>query len=178
MRLIGRALRALFVVALLGGITSAIAAAFARRQLTGRGEPEDNDLDVVGIYSGMEFKSFAPAFRSATVTAWYGGSTLDLRAATLDPAGATLTVRAIFGGIRLVVPESWPVVVEARGVFGGLGDVRDRSRVDESLPTLTIQGFAVFGGVGIVSEAPDLDGQEWLEAPSETSVEEPAGAPA
>jgi len=38
-----------------------------------------------------------------------------------------------------------------------VGDARNRELVDEMGPTLTIDGFAIFGGVGIVSDAPDMD---------------------
>ena len=174
MRTIGRALRTLFIVALLGGIASAIAAAFARQRITGCGEAADDEIDLVAIYDSLQFTSYAPSLRHAAVTAWYGGATVDLRAATLDPAGATFNVRAIFGGARLVVPASWPVVLAARGVFGGAGDVRSKDEVDASLPTLTVKGWAAFGGLAVVSEAPDLDGQDWLEAPQEELAAAPA----
>jgi len=42
------------------------------------------------------------------------GGTLDLRDATLDPAGATLRASALFGGGNLIVPEGV-------AMFGGWG---------------------------------------------------------
>ncbi|MCI0583120.1 MAG: hypothetical protein L0227_09565, partial [Chloroflexi bacterium] len=94
-----------------------------------------------------------------------------------DPAGATLTVRALFGGFRLVIPATWRVELATVGIFGGIGDARDRDRIDVDGPVLRIEGFAVFGGVGIVSEAPDLD-DELLEMPAETPAWESAPVPA
>ena len=61
--------------------------------MTSKGEPADDELDLVAIYEPRNFASTAPALRRASYTAWYGGGTLDLRGATLDPAGALLTVR-------------------------------------------------------------------------------------
>jgi hypothetical protein len=136
--------------------------------LLSKGEPDDNELDLVAIYEGLDLSSRAPALRRASYTAWYGGGTLDLRGATLDPAGATLTVRALFGGFRLVVPATWRVELATVGVFGGIGDARDRDGIDAGGPILRIEGFAVFGGVGIVSDAPDLD---------DSAIESPADAP-
>jgi hypothetical protein len=174
MRAIGTALRNLIALTLLGGIASALAAAYAKGRMLSTGAPADDEVDLVAIYTGLDFESTASALRTATVTAWYGGTTLDLRGATLDPAGATLNVRAIFGGARLVIPETWPIELRTLAFAGGVGDVRDATRVDRSLPTLTVTGFAVFGGVGILSDAPDLDREDEIEAP----VFEPAATPA
>ena len=165
MRAIGTALRNLIAITLLGGIASALAAAYAKSRMPSTGVPADDEVELVAIYTGLDFQSTAPALRQATVTAWYGGTTLDLREATLDPAGATLNVRAIFGGARLVIPESWPVELRTVAFAGGVGDVRDSMRVDHSRPTLTITGFAVFGGIGIVSDAPDLEREDEIEEP-------------
>jgi hypothetical protein len=159
MRVIGRLIRTFFVLSFIAGIASAIGAFYAKSRLASRGEPWEDELDLVAIYEGLDLASTAPALRRASYTAWYGGGTLDLRGATLDPAGATLTVRAIFGGFRLVVPATWRVQLHTVGVFGGIGDARTKELIDAGGPVLRIDGFAVFGGVGIVSEAPDLDEQ-------------------
>ncbi|MEW5990007.1 MAG: hypothetical protein AB1736_01505 [Chloroflexota bacterium] len=157
MRVIGSLVRTFLVLTFLAAVGSAIGAFYAKSRLLSKGEPDDNELDLVAIYEGRDLSSRAPALRRASYTAWYGGGSLDLRGATLDPAGATLTVRALFGGLRLVIPATWRVELATVGVFGGIGDARDRALVDETGPILRIEGFAVFGGVGIVSEAPDLD---------------------
>ena len=157
MRLIPRFLRTFIALAVLAGLGSAIAAFVARGRLTSAGSATDHEVDVVAIYGARTFASASPAFRRANVTAWYGGGTLDLRAATLDPGGAQVTVRAIFGGFRLVLPAAWRVEVRTLAVLGGVGDGRRTDLIDPNGPVLTIDGLAVFGGIGIVSEAPDLD---------------------
>ncbi|HET9436147.1 MAG TPA: hypothetical protein VFO50_04760 [Candidatus Limnocylindrales bacterium] len=157
MRSIFGLFRAFVVLTLVAGIASAIAASIAKSRMPSKGEPADDELDLVAIYGPLVLSSTATALRRVSYTAWYGGGTLDLRGAVLDPAGATLTVRALFGGFRLVVPETWRVERHTIGVFGGIGDARKAELVDPNGPLLVIEGFAVFGGVGIVSEAPDLD---------------------
>ena len=97
----------------------------------------------------------APAFRGGDVLTWYGGGTLDLRRATLDPAGAELRMRAIFGGLQLVVPETWPVEFTSRSIFGGIADTRDPTREDPTLPTLMVDAQAIFGGGAIVARPAD-----------------------
>ena len=169
MRLFSLVIRTFLVVSLLAGIGSAVAAAMTKRRLTADGEPTppeptDNELDLVAIFDGTEMASTAPAFRHAKVTAWYGGSSLDLRDATLDPSGATIDVKAIFGGSQLVVPETWRVELQGRGIIGGFADTRDQELVDPAGPVLTVNGLAVFGGIGITSEAPELETMKEIEA--------------
>ena len=160
MRSMGGAVRGFLALTLLAAVVSAVGAFIARGRMASLGGPEDDELDLVAIYDRLDFTSTAPALRRAAVTAWYGGGTLDLRGATLDPGGAVLTVRAAFGGYRLVIPETWRVELRTKGIFGGVGDGRKSDRIDPNSPGLTIDGFAVFGGIGIVAEAPDLDEPE------------------
>ncbi|MBI3745160.1 MAG: hypothetical protein HY264_01275 [Chloroflexi bacterium] len=154
----GRLIRTLLGLTILASIASAIAAAMVRERMVSKGEPIDDEIDLVAIFRGLDFRSRAMALRRARVTSWYGGATLDLREATIHPEGASIELRAAFGGLRLVVPDAWRVEQHLTAIFGGVGDTRDVG--DTGLPggpLLTIEGFALFGGVGIVSDAPDLD---------------------
>ena len=80
----------------------------------------------------------------------FGGGEVDLRDATLDPAGATLHVSTLFGGGSLVVPEGWNVETSSE---------RDRrrgrhapeGRAVPDAPTLRVEGTNWFGGWGITS---------------------------
>jgi hypothetical protein len=114
-----------------------------------------DEIDLAAIFDSVDARSTAHALRGGDVLAWYGGGTLDLREATLDPAGARLRIRAMYGGMELIVPRSWPVVLVSRSVLGGGGDARDPARVDPGSPTLTVEVMAVFGGVGIVDGLDD-----------------------
>ena len=158
MRPIRNLIALFFGLTFLTALISAIAAAVLKERLLSQGEPEDDYVALVTIYTGRDFKSTAKAFRGGTALTWYGGGSVDLRGATLDPAGAHLTLRAIFGGLRLVVPETWKIENRMTAIFGGVGDVRDADAAVDG-PTLVLDGFALFGGVGIVSEAPDLDAE-------------------
>ncbi len=76
---------------------------------------------------------------------------LDLRNAKLDPGGADLTVRAIFGGGRLIVPDDWVVDVRMIAIAGGAGDARPAVERRPDAPLIVVEGFALFGGLGIDS---------------------------
>jgi predicted membrane protein len=177
MRAIRNLIGLVFGVTFLTALISAISAAVLKRRLPSRGGELDDEIALVTIYSGLDFTSRAQSFRGGSVLTWYGGGTLDLRDAILDPAGAHLTVRAIFGGFRLVVPETWRVENRMMAIFGGVGDARDSSAVLPDRPTLVLDGLALFGGVGIVSEAPDLD-HEIFSTTADIASEVPAPAPA
>jgi predicted membrane protein len=121
------------------------------------GGPDSDEIRLAGIYDEASLASTASSFRGGTMTSWFGGVDLDLRGATLDPAGARLTVRAIFGGGRIVVPADWAVDLDVVAIFGGVGDTRPTVEVREGAPRLAIDGFALFGGYGIVATT-DEDG--------------------
>jgi hypothetical protein len=115
--------------------------------------PEADDVDLVATFGELDFHSTARSFRGGTVTTWFGGGTLDLRDAVLDPAGATLRANALFGGGNLIVPSDWRVVTKLVGI-GGAGDSRPDGNQPEGAPTLRLEGTAIFGGWGITSAAP------------------------
>lgn len=172
-----RLVRAFFVLTFLTAIASAIGAAYMKNRLPSKGEPSDDELDVVAIFEGRDLTSTASSFRRLSYTAWYGGGTVDLRGATLDPAGATITVRAVFGGFSLIVPATWRIEKKLVGVMGGIGDTRNTELVDEAGPLVRIEGFAVFGGAGIMSELPS-QAEPVAEPETESLPIEPAPVPA
>jgi len=133
--------------------------ALARRRAAVPQDPDADEVDLVANFEGLDFRSRAQAFRGGTVTTMFGGGELDLRDATLDPAGATIRVNALFGGGNLVVPESWNVEARVIGI-GGIGDGRAAVERTIDAPTLRVEGTALFGGWGI-SSAPssEADGE-------------------
>lgn len=143
-------------LAALASLAAVGGALYAKSRLASSGEPESDSIELVGIFEGFELESRATAFRGGTLLAWFGGGTLDLRAATLAPEGARLTIHALFGGAQVVVPDGWDIDCRLIGIAGGLGDARPdhaHPHVDpQERPVLTIDGWAAFGGVGVTSE--------------------------
>jgi hypothetical protein len=83
--------------------------------------------------------------------AWFGGISVDLRAAKLSSDGSQLDLHALNGGIAIRVPEGWRVRSNMRAVLGGV-DVRAPEPEAADAPTLTLDGFAVFGGVAVTAK--------------------------
>jgi hypothetical protein len=174
-----RSLLGLFLgLTILGAIASAVAAAIAKGHLASTGSEADDEFDLVTIYDGLDFRSTAPALRRGSALTWFGGGRLDLRAATLDPAGATLTLRTVFGGLELLVPETWRVELGVMSFLGGAADTRDPDRVFPEGPVLRVSGWAAFGGLGIGSGAQSAaePGAEWVVDVADTEAAAPAMA--
>lgn len=147
-----------------GWIASMVAGAIAAFQVKQRLGPDTDEgadeLIASAIFGPLAYGSTARSFRGGHLELWYGGGVLDLRDAVLDPGGATLHVRAVFGGGQILVPADWKVVSSVRGL-GGLSDVRPARGHLEGAPELVIEGLAIFGGFAVMSEL-DEDGAEWL----------------
>lgn len=155
-RLIRRLLALLLTFMLASLAASAAAAVALKGRLLPSGTHRDDDVELVSLLGAGDFTSTAGALRRLRVTSLLGGGTLDLRLATLDPAGATMTIRSAFAGYRVLVPGTWRVEMRVLGIFGGAGDARDRAWVDPGHAVLRIEGLALFGGVGVLSQADDI----------------------
>lgn len=136
-----------------GLMLSTLVMAFLSRSSTRRQpapDPEANEIRIRTDLGPMAFTSRASAFKLGVIDCWYAGGFVDLRQATLDPAGALLRVRAIFGGGQIVVPDNWRVVTRVRGI-GGMSDLRPAADRGVDAPILTVEGIAVFGGFSVES---------------------------
>jgi len=156
-----RSLGVLGLLAVVGLFIPPLAAMVAKVRLQARSnatvDETADQVDLVAIFDGIEVRNRAAAFRGGSVLAWYGGGDLDLREATLDPSGGHLRLRAIFGGMRVLVPPTWPVEVHSKGIFGGIGNDTNASAADPSSPALVIDAISAFGGALITSRVRDRE---------------------
>ncbi|HSK92810.1 MAG TPA: hypothetical protein VLA76_01985 [Candidatus Angelobacter sp.] len=123
------------------------AAALMRSWLPSRGDASSDELALATIFDSVELASQSATFRGGTILAWYGGVSLDLRAATLGP-GARLDIRAIFGGISITVPPTWRIDGSGTGFAGGVS-VPSTDPADPEAPTLIVRATTIFGGVAV-----------------------------
>jgi len=130
-------------------------AAVVKRLLPSRGDADSDEVALVAILDGIEIRSRSRAFRGGSMLSWFGGIAVDLREAELAP-GAHLEVHSLFGGIALRVPPAWRVESKVKALGGGVA-LRPHPSGAEA-PTLTIAGFAAFGGIAVGSEPADPTG--------------------
>lgn len=119
---------------------------------TGATSDEDS-IVATGIFGGPSVASASPSFRRGSLTAIFGGVTLDLRHARPAPEGATVTATAVFGGVDILVPRGWRITTRSTPIFGGVDDKTDQTaEVPVDAPVLHVDALAVFGGVGLKHE--------------------------
>lgn len=151
----GKLRKTLAIGAIAGLVVPPIVAGIAKERIVPVNDEEADEVALVTIFDGGRFTSRSEAFRGGTALCWYGGSDIDLREARLDAAGASLHVRAIFGGVRVIVPDGWHVRVRSTPILAGVSD--DTGGGDPAGPTLEIDALAVFAGVQVTNRLADDD---------------------
>ena len=141
----------LLVVGTFAGFMAA--AAVVKHAIPSRGDADSDEVALTAVFDGVEMKSRATAFRGGSMLAWFGGIAVDLREAQLAP-DAHLSVHSLFGGIALRVPVGWKVESDVKAIGGGVA-VQVPDPGDSDAPTLTIDGFTLFGGVAVGAKVAD-----------------------
>jgi hypothetical protein len=121
-----------------------------RRRPTQQSTEQDLTVNMTAILSGVTRRSLSRAFRGGEATAIMGGCEIDLRDATIDPAGATLDVFAFWGGIEIKVPPGWRVDNRVFALMAGAED-STKGAAPAGAPIFTVRGVVVMGGVEIKS---------------------------
>jgi cell wall-active antibiotic response 4TMS protein YvqF len=120
---------------------------------------DENWISQLAVFSGFDIRSSAQRFRGASLTAIFGGFTLDLHDVQLAPEGARVQATTVFGGLTVLVPAGWRVTVSGLPVFGGFSDKTKSLGVPaEDAPHLHVDAVAFFGGVEI---KPYEQGRPW-----------------
>jgi predicted membrane protein len=118
------------------------------------GDERSDDFRVATIMNGGEFSSHASSLRSGVAITVMGGARIDLRGATLDPAGATLELNTFVGGLEVLVPEDWAVEVEDQAVGGDIKvNVASLEDLPEDAPRLRIHAVLRMGAAEITAKA-------------------------
>jgi predicted membrane protein len=138
---------------LLGVVLVGVASRLVSKRLTS-GDEETDEFRIASIIGGTELSSRAANLRSGSILAVVGGSQVDLRQASLDAGGATLAVKAVVGGVQVLVRPEWAVGVESHGVMGGI-DHQGTEAADLSAdaPSLRVTATAWLGGIQITNAA-------------------------
>jgi hypothetical protein len=111
------------------------------------GSEEDDRFSLATAMGGIDFDSTAPALTDGAVFVLMGGAEIDLMDAELAP-DAHLTLKAIMGGINVVVPPSWRVEVRSNVTMGDVVNLTDPDDPADG-PVLVIDAVAVMGGIVI-----------------------------
>lgn len=111
--------------------------------------PDDSSrVSSFSMFGGTEHRVRSLDFQGGDITAMLGGCKIDLRQAAIKGSEAVLDVFAMWGGIEIIVPRSWSVVIKGAPIFGGFEDKTD-SPLEQGGPRLIVRGTAMMGGVEI-----------------------------
>jgi hypothetical protein len=105
-------------------------------------------ISAFAMMSGVERASASPDFRGGDLTAIMGGVEVDLRRAAIAGDEAVIDVFAMWGGLKLRVPETWAIVNKVVPFLGGV-EQKARGSSETGAPRLVIRGSVVMGGVEI-----------------------------
>lgn len=131
---------------ILVGLLVLIGSLFRRRRK--RPAPLSADmLDIKVVFGGRQERVDSQEFVGGRIQCTMSGCELDLREARMKEDSATLEVRAVMGGVELLVPRDWNVQVKGTPFMGAFEDkTRPTSRDG---PLLVIEGDVLMGGVEI-----------------------------
>ncbi|MEE4214576.1 MAG: DUF5668 domain-containing protein [Bacteroidales bacterium] len=109
-------------------------------------------IDMVNIFGGGERRFMSQNFRGGKISCIFGGGEIDLTRAGLAEGTSELEVACVFGGVSLIVPPDWNIIIDVTPVLGGFSDSRKFSgSVIDMSKTLVVKGAVVFGGGEIKS---------------------------
>jgi predicted membrane protein len=117
-----------------------------------RSDLDDGYINETNIFSGSKRRITHQVFKGGKVSNIFGGTEIDLSQSTLAEGRVELTIECVFGGVTLIVPSDWKVVLNVNSIMGGFADKRNLVR-EPSDPSriLVIRGSSIFGGGEIKS---------------------------
>lgn len=106
-----------------------------------------NFEEYCATFGGQKSDLSGQEFKGANLDAVFGSVELNLSKAIIKK-DQVINANSVFGGIEIRVPTGVNIKVKSTPIFGGVTN-RIKTDYNESLPTLYINGTALFGGVEI-----------------------------
>lgn len=109
-------------------------------------------VDNFSLFSAIKSRNISKNFRGGSLVALFGGIDMDLKDAHLLNEGARIDVTVAFGGVNVIVPPEWKVVVKGVPIFGGWSNrTKGKDYVNPEAQVLTLHCFVAFGGIDVKS---------------------------
>lgn len=115
-------------------------------QKTGLLSDKDAD-DSTAILGSNEIKNNSKDYKGSKITTILGGSSIDLRQATIKKE-ATVEVLVVMGGVELFVPDGWVIKSSVTPILGGVENKTSTPKSPKA-PVLHITGTALMGGIEV-----------------------------
>ena len=120
---------------------------YRNRAQSGNFNLDEGILNETSIFAGSKHKVMSQQFKGGRIAVIFGGSEIDLSGAMLAEGRNELNIECMFGGVTLIVPSDWKVVMNVTSILGGFTDKRSFIKEPaDSSRVLVIRGSAIFGG--------------------------------
>lgn len=120
----------------------------------------DSDyINFMAILGGGEYKYSSKDLRGGNATAFMGGGDINMTGADMKGDSMVIDAFVMMGGIDIIVPPHWDVVVKGIPILGGIGNKtirgagQDSQTAQEGQPKrLIIKGLVIMGGVEVKNQ--------------------------
>lgn len=129
-------------------VLAVVAAQVAKRRLPTYGDQDSETFALVAAMDGIEFVSRSEALRSGSGTAVMGGMAIDLTEVQSADT-ITLDLKAIMGGIDVLVPAHWRVEMASTSIMGGTENLTDPDTAADDATVLVVDARAYLGGITV-----------------------------
>ncbi len=143
-----RWLRRILIGIVLFNVLAVAAAQVAKRRLPSYGDQDSETFALVAAMDGIEFVSRSVALRAGSGTAVMGGMTIDLTEVQSADT-VTLDLKAIMGGIDVLVPADWRVEMTSTSIMGGTENLTDPDTAADDATVLVVDARAYLGGIAV-----------------------------
>ena len=106
----------------------------------------EGKIDYNLVMNGVDEVFLEPVFRGGEINAILGGAKLDLRRTTLPEGDTVLKISSICGGVTLLIPWDWNVIVHNDTILGGFADHRHGNGVYVDRRLIIETSFILGGG--------------------------------
>lgn len=119
-----------------------------------KGTSDKDFINITNVLGGSNYNFDSKKLKGGKLTAFMGGSKIDLRAAEMEGDSIVIDSFLMMGGMDLYIPEHWRVVLQVTPILGG---VEDKTKLEgEAKPVksskskeLIIKGILIMGGIDI-----------------------------
>jgi len=111
-------------------------------------------IDGFALLGAVTRTNNSQSFRGGSAGAIAGASEIDLRQAAISGGEAVIDVFAWWGGVEILVPETWAVDLRGTAILGAFEDLT-QPPAGGSSQVLVVKGMVIMGGVEVKNHKRD-----------------------
>ncbi len=101
------------------------------------------------VFGGANHVITSQNFKGGETMALFGGVELNLRGAKISEDGCKINATALFGGVEMIVPKDWNVILSGTPIFGAIDSKAQNSSDAKTGKDVHIHCTVAFGAVEI-----------------------------